>query len=122
MNNLSGLIDGYIAMWNEADAARRRELITEVWTENASYLDPVMSGDGQQGIEVMVQGVQERFPGHQFRLTSEIDAHHDRVRFTWELAAQNGTTVVKGTDYGVLAADGRLQNITGFFDQAANQQ
>ena len=121
MDNLTKLIDGYIAMWNEPDAVLRRELISQTWTEDASYLDPVMNGEGQQGIDVMVQAVQERFPGHRFVRTSAIDSHHDRVRFTWELAAEGGAAIVKGTDYGVLAADGRLQNIIGFFDQAPAQ-
>src|SRR5215216_1450429 len=105
MDNLTKLIDGYIAMWNEPDAVLRRELISQTWTEDASYLDPVMNGEGQQGIDVMVQAVQERFPGHRFVRTSAIDSHHDRVRFTWELAAEGGAAIVKGTDYGVLAAD-----------------
>lgn len=117
MNNLTELIDHYIAMWNEPDGDARRDLIKRAWTENASYLDPVITGDGQQGIDAMVQGVQKRFPGHQFRRTSEVDCHHDRLRFAWELAAEDGTTIVKGTDFGVLAADGRLQTVIGFFDQ-----
>jgi hypothetical protein len=59
MSNLTNLIDGYIAMWNETDAERRRDLIARTWTEAASYLDPVMQGEGQAGIDAMVQGVQE---------------------------------------------------------------
>jgi hypothetical protein len=116
MSNLTDLIDRYIAMWNDTDAARRRNLITQTWTEAASYLDPVMNGEGQAGIDAMVQGVQARFPGHRFRRTSDVDAHHDRVRFSWELAPEDGPAVVNGTDFGVVAADGRLQTITGFFD------
>ncbi len=122
MNNLTKLIDGYIAIWNEPAGAMRQQLIKETWAEDASYLDPVLVGEGHPGIDAMVQGVQERFPGHRFRRTSEVDSHHDRVRFTWELASEDGTMVVKGTDYGALTADGRLQTIIGFFDQAPVQQ
>jgi len=118
MSDLTDLIDRYIAMWNETDAARRRELIARTWTDTASYLDPMLQGEGQAGIDAMVQGVQARFPGHQFRRTSEVDTHHDRVRFSWALAAEGGAALVTGTDVGVVAADGRLQTITGFFDQA----
>jgi hypothetical protein len=118
MSDLTDLIDRYFAMWNETDAARRRELIARTWTATASYLDPMLQGEDHAGIDAMVQGVQARFPGHRFRRTSEIDAHHDRVRFSWELAPQGGAALVTGTDFGVVAADGRLQTITGFFDQA----
>jgi hypothetical protein len=75
------VIDRYIAIWNETDPVRRRDLIAQTWTEDASYLDPLMAGDGPAGIDAMVAGVQERFPGHRFRRTGEVDAHHDRVWF-----------------------------------------
>ena len=72
--DLTALVDRYIAMWNEPDSARRRALIARTWTEGASYLDPMMQGDGRSGIDAMVEGVQQRFPGHRFRRTSEVDA------------------------------------------------
>jgi len=114
------LIDRYIAMWNETDAGRRRALIARTWTEGASYLDPVMQGEGRSGIDAMVAGVQQRFPGHRFRRTSPVDAHHDRLRFSWELAPEAGPALVKGTDVGFVT-DGRLATITGFFDQVPAQ-
>jgi hypothetical protein len=46
---------------------------------------------------------------------SGVDVHHDQLRFAWELAAPNGTILVAGLDVGVIADDGRLQQITGFF-------
>ncbi|HEX7968414.1 MAG TPA: nuclear transport factor 2 family protein [Stellaceae bacterium] len=119
MSTVTDLIDRYIAMWNETDAERRRELIARVWTRTASYVDPAVQGDGQAGIDAMVKAVQERFPGHRFRRTSDVDAHHDRVRFAWELAPEGGPAIVNGIDFGVVAAGERLQAITGFFDRVA---
>ena len=40
-------IDRYIAVWNETDPVRRRGLIADTWTADASYLDPFMAGDGR---------------------------------------------------------------------------
>lgn len=119
MTTLTDLIDRYIAIWNETDAGRRRDLIARTWTADAHYVDPVLRGEGRAGIDTMVQGVQERFPGHRFRRTSDIDTHNDRVRFTWELAPEVGDAVVKGTDFGVVVDQERLRTITGFFDQVA---
>jgi hypothetical protein len=65
----------------------------------------------------MVTQVQERFPGNRFRRLSGIDTHHDQLRFAWELAAPGGAVTVAGVDVGVLAPDGRLQRITGFFGE-----
>ena len=76
----------------------------------------MMNGAGYAGLDAMVAGVQQHYPNHHFQLTSPIDAYQDRLRFTWELAVEGAPAVVTGTDFGVLAADGRLYTITGFFD------
>ena len=46
MDNLTKLVDRYIAMWNETDAERRRALIAQTWTEDARYVDPVLQAEG----------------------------------------------------------------------------
>jgi len=115
MSEHTDLIDRYIAMWNETDGAKRRALIDGIWVEGARYLDPMLEGEGRQGIDAMVAGVHAKFPGHKFARTSAVNAHHDRVAFGWALAPEGGAPVVTGTDYGVLAGD-KLQAITGFFD------
>jgi len=117
MGNRTDLIDRYIAIWNETDAKRRRDLIARTWTEQASYLDPLMQGDGQAGIDAMVEGVQQRFPAHRFRRAGDVDAFRDRVRFSWELAPAGGAAIVKGTDFALVAEDDRLRSVTGFIDQ-----
>jgi hypothetical protein len=50
-----------------------------------------------------------------FRRSSGVDAHHDQVRFAWELGVPGGAVTVAGIDVGTLAADGRLRSISGFF-------
>lgn len=116
MSTVTELIDRYFAIWNETDDMRRRDLIAQVWTESASYVDPMLQADGHAGIDAMVQGLHQRFPGHHFRRTGEVDAHHDCVRFAWELGPDGGAAIVKGVDFGVIAGGKRLQAITGFFD------
>jgi hypothetical protein len=118
MTNPTDLIDRYFAMWNETDAGRRRDLIARTWTEDARYVDPMLEGEGRNGIDAMVAAVHARFPGYKFRRTSGIDLHHDRVRFSWELVPEGGPVFADGVDFGVVAPDGRLQAITGFIDHA----
>ncbi len=113
------LVNRYIEIWNETDAASRKSLIARTWTEDAVYVDPVLKGDGHSGIDRMVAGVHEKYPGLRFRLTGAVDAHNDRLRFTWELGTEGAEPFVKGTDFGVVAG-GRLKAITGFFDHVAH--
>jgi hypothetical protein len=118
MSDVKTVVDGYIAMWNETDPGRRRDLIARTWTDDATYLDPHMAGEGPDGIDAMVAAVQERFPGHRFDLAVEPDAHHDRVRFGWRLVAGGDEAVAAGTDFARLAEDGRLREVTGFLEAA----
>lgn len=110
------LVDRYITMWNETDPDQRRDLIGRLWTEDCAHLDPVAKVSGRDGIDCLVRGVQERYPGHRFRRTSTVDSHNGHVRFSWELRPEAGRAVVSGTDFGAVAEDGRLRSITAFFD------
>lgn len=112
------LIDTYIACWNEADAARRAALASETFTEAATYTDPLMEGRGPDGIAAMIGAARAHFPGLSFRRAGKVDAHHDLLRFTWELADGDGPAVAAGTDIAELAADGRFARVLGFTDLA----
>jgi hypothetical protein len=120
MPEITEVIDTYIAAWNETDEARRLELVTRAWAPDATYVDPLMSGEGHRGIDAMIAGAQEQFPGHRFELSFGPDAHNDRVRFAWRLyGPDGGAPVAAGADFGALAGDGRLESVTGFVEQAA---
>lgn len=112
----NALIARYFAIWNERDASRRRALIAQTWTEDASYLDPLMRGEGHAAIEAMIQAVQEQFAGHRFQMRHQVDSHNNQVRFSWDLAPEGGAGIAGGTDFATVAADGRLQSVVGFLD------
>jgi hypothetical protein len=119
MPDVTSVVDAYIDMWNETEPERRRAIIAGSWAEDATYVDPLMAGDGPDGIDAMVAGVQQQYPGHRFRLASGPETHNDRVRFTWELVGAEGAPVAVGVDFGTLAPDGRLRDVTGFLEPAA---
>ena len=115
MTDITTIVDGYIAAWNEADADRRRALVADAFADDASYVDPLMTGEGTDGIAAMIGAAQQQFPGHRFELSEGPDAHHDRVRFAWTLVG-NGAPVAAGVDFATVAEDGRLQAVTGFLE------
>ncbi len=119
MSDAQTIVDGYIAMWNERDPARRRELVARTITEDASYIDPLMAGDGIDQITAMIGAAQDQYPGHTFALHTGPDAHHDRVRFSWTLSANGGDPVAIGVDFATVADDGRMQAVTGFLEPPA---
>ena len=118
MSDIDRVVDAYISIWNETDGDRRRELIAQTWTEEATYVDPVLKGDGPAGIDAMTASAQAQFPGHAFRRTGAADAHHDWVRFGWELVnVASGEPLIAGIDVAQVAPDGRLRSIVGFLDR-----
>jgi hypothetical protein len=119
MTETTTIVDTYIDMWNEEDVDRRRTLIEQAWTEDASYLDPLLEADGRDALSDMVATVHDHYPGHRFRRQSDVDVHHDRLRFAWDLVAPDGNVFVAGIDVGELSPDGRLRRITGFFGDLA---
>jgi len=116
MSDPQTLADRYIAAWNETDPARRQALIAALWTEDASFVDPVLQGDGHAGIDTVIASVQGRFPGFRFNLIGQPDAFGDYLRLSWGLGPDGADAPVKGTDFMALR-DGRLASVTGFFDQ-----
>jgi hypothetical protein len=117
MNNTNTVIDQYIQSWNETDAEARRALLARLWTEDGSYVDPLVVAEGLDAIDATIAGAQQQFAGLEFRLVPGVDAHHNLARFSWELGPAGGEAIVVGFDVAVLAEDGRLRAVHGFLDK-----
>jgi hypothetical protein len=117
MISIGETVAGYIAAWNETDSERRRAVIARTWSGDGTYLDTHPDGCGHAAIDAMIAAVQQLFPGYRFRLSSGIEAHHNRVRFS---CGAGGTDTAQlffgGTDFAVLAEDGHFRAVTGFTD------
>jgi len=116
MTDVKTIAISYIDLWNERTPARRREILAANWAPNARYVDPLMSGDGHDGVDALIAGVQQRFPDFKFTLIGEPNGYGDHLRFSWGLGPDGADSPIKGTDYAVLS-DGRIRSITGFLDQ-----
>ena len=112
-------VDGYFAIWNEADPARRRARLAAVWSPQASYVDPMFTAAGLDALDGLVGGLHQNYPGHTFRRTGALDVHHDRARWGWDFVGPYGSLVMSGIDVAILDADGRLRDVTGFFQPPA---
>jgi hypothetical protein len=110
-------VDAYIEMWNETDPQRRAAHIERAWTPEGGYVDPVFQASGHAALNDMVSDARSQFPGHTVVRTSGVDSHHHYLRFDWELRDGQGTAVLGGIDVAVVADDGRLSGLAGFFGQ-----
>lgn len=116
MTDATAIATRYIELWNERAPARRRDLLAANWTDDASYLDPLMAGEGHDGIDALVAGVQARFPDFRFTLLGQAEGVGDHVRFSWGLGPDGADGPIKGTDFAVVEG-GKLRRVTGFLDQ-----
>ena len=115
MEDVTMIIDTYLEAYGEVDADRRQKLVELAWDPNGRLVDPPLAAEGHDAISEQAVAVKTHFPGHSFRRTTGIDAHHEFVRFGWELVGPDGAIAIAGYDVGELAEDGRLRRITGFF-------
>jgi SnoaL-like domain len=117
MSDLTHTIDTYLSAWSEQDPDARAALVSSVWSDDGRLVDPPMAASGHDEISGMHAALQGQFAGHTFRRASAIDAHHDIVRFAWELVGPDGTVAMKGLDVGEIGEDGRLRRVNGFFGE-----
>ncbi|EIM29903.1 nuclear transport factor 2 family protein [Microvirga lotononidis] len=116
MTDATSIANRYIALWNEINADRRGALLADLWTEDGTYIDPLMQGRGRSQIDALISAVHERFPGFHFALVGQADGYGDRVRFSWQLGPEGADGPIKGTDFATLD-NGRLKEVVGFLDQ-----
>jgi len=114
------LAERYVDIWNESDPDERAAAVGATWSEDASYVDPVANAAGRDEIVALIGAVQAQVPGHRFRLLHDtVDAHHNVMRFGWELVpAAGGESLAVGFDVAVTADDGRIRSVVGFLDKA----
>ena len=105
----------YVAAWSETDEGKRRVFLEKSWAENGTYTDPSVEVVGREALVQHIGSIHQRFAGHRILLTSGVDEHHGRLRFTWGMVSPEGSRVSEGIDLGEIGSDGRLIRITGFF-------
>jgi ketosteroid isomerase-like protein len=115
------LVERYLETWNETDPNARGEALASVWAEDAEYVDPLAAVTGRDEISDLIGSVQQQVPDHVFRLsdTNDVDAHHNVMRFWWELVpTSGGEPLAIGFDVAVTKNDGRIGRVVGFLDKA----
>ena len=112
---LDELITLYAAAWSEPDRVLRQQLLARAWAEDGTYTDPTAHVEGRTALVDHIEGFLKRFPGAYFEVTSAVDTHHQRLRFSWRMMLADGKVFADGIDFGELSSDGKLRQIVGFF-------
>jgi SnoaL-like domain len=118
MSDVTATVRTYIDLWNETSGEARMKGITETFTTDATYTDPMADVAGYDGIDAVMAGAQGQFSGFTFKLLDGVDSNHNIARFRWELVpAGGGESIVIGSDIAVFSEDGKIRSIYGFLDK-----
>ncbi len=129
-SNTTELAGKYLALWNEPDPGRRRQLIVELWTENGRHiLQPpqemraiaaqpgiamtaILEARGYEEIEARATSVYEHWVGTEgmsFRGRDDADRLGEVVKLHWDAVGGDGAVLATGLSILVLATDGRIE-------------
>lgn len=117
MTAFDELAQAYIDTWNQTDPSNRASAVAALFATDARYVDPMAVAEGQPGIAITIDAVQQQFPGFVFRLLGPVDGHHDQVRFRWEFGPAGEPAPIVGFDVATCNAAGRIQSVYGFLDR-----
>lgn len=118
MADFTKIVGNYLAAWNEGDDEARAKLVREVFTEDATFTDPLADVSGPESINALIGAARAQFPGLVFSPGGPVDQHHDIARFTWHLGpAGAAEPLAIGFDVAKVDADGRITTIFGFLDK-----
>ena len=119
--SLDEVVLTYIEAWSTPDAASRRELLDMSLADNGSYTDPAYEVRGKEELSDLIgrslsgEAYDGAGGGARIPISSGVDEHHGVFRFSWVLVDPQGQPLLEAMDFVELAAEGRLQRITGFF-------
>lgn len=115
--HLDTLWNRYAATWSLSTDDRPEELAACL-ADDVTYCDPEGLVPGRTALSDYMGRFQEAFPGTRFRIESVL-YHHGRTLASWTLRGAGEELFQRGTSYAVVADDGRLSAITGFFEPTA---
>lgn len=105
----------YWSAWNEPDCEQIRPHLERAVAENVEWNDPRDSFVGIDELEAAIRRLRTTKPDYRFAIASEIDHHHDRFRYRWDML-RRGRVLMEGLDIVTVSPEsGLLVRVDGFF-------
>jgi hypothetical protein len=108
-------IDAYFESWNSTDPTARAAAIERAFAPTAHMADPLVDVTGHDELAAVFAQFHDTYAGHTFRQVGGVDGHHGLARWGWEMIDPAGQVALAGIDIAVVADDGRLARVAGFF-------
>lgn len=105
----------YTKSWSVADPSTRLQLFEQCLNPDCVYTDPLMQATGYGQLSGYMSELHKNVPGVAF-VTTDFKSHHDRSLTHWNMVDGKGNILSQGASYGMYGTDGRLMQMTGFFE------
>jgi hypothetical protein len=105
----------YWAAWNERDVEQIAHHLVGAVVADVEWNDPRDSFVGIDELGRAVERLRTTKPEYRFAIMSELDYHHDRFRYRWDMF-RGARTLMEGID--VVTVDptsGLITRVDGFF-------
>jgi hypothetical protein len=109
-------LTAYWTAWNSRDLDGVRGLLDRAVTPDVVWNDPRDSFVGIDELEDAIRRLRTSKPDYEFIIASEIDHHHGRLRYRWDMG-RNGRTLMEGLDIVTLSSTGLIERVDGFFGE-----
>ena len=105
----------YWTAWNERELEQVHGHLVRAVTDDVEWNDPRDSFVGIVELEAAVRRLRTSKPDYRFVIASEIDHHHDRLRYRWDMT-RDGRILMEGLDVVTLeGSSGLIARVDGFF-------
>ena len=105
----------YWTAWNETDVTLLPQHLSYAVTDDVEWNDPRDSFAGIAELESAIRRFRISKPGYSFVIASEVDYHHNRYRYRWDMISR-GRSLMEGLDIVTIDASvGLICRVDGFF-------
>jgi len=113
--NLAANVDRYFALWAERANEARRSTLAEIADDGVVFQDPYGCTTGCDDLSSHIAASQMHMPGLTMHRAGEPRHCQGAALADWEARKPDGTAVGRGTNLFVLAPDGRIARVVGFW-------
>ncbi len=117
-DELQQFVIRYVGQWNEPNDDTRREMVRDVWAENASDFTSANVYRGHDEIEDRVTQANKKYVQERhclFRLRGTPSVLHNAIRLSWDML-EAGAVTAAGLDFLILDETGRIRTAYQFLE------
>lgn len=108
-------IDHWHALWSETDPAARESRLAAIAAPDVRFEDRFSAVVGAEDLLPHIAATQKFMPGLSLARDGDIRHCQGVVLADWVARLADGTERARGTNVFTIAADGRIESVTGFW-------